>query len=135
MVTFRALSTRRARPKTSCVASGRFSVNSPVAFCNKCSGPLHCEACHPSQRLQQAEAKCVELHGAHGRLQERLKALHEKNDANAAALNAATDSLTRAVNQRDAALRALRNIVSSRSGEFREIARDTLDMIEQEMAH
>jgi len=43
------------------------------------------------------------------------------------------NSLAKAVNQRASLVVALRNILKSKGGSFREIARDTLDALENEM--
>jgi uncharacterized protein YyaL (SSP411 family) len=101
-------------------------VSSALVYCNKCQGPLHCETCAPSRRLQDAEAKCVELHGAHGSLKEQLKKVR-------AELVRAHNSEALVVNQRAMLVTALRNIMSvASSDEMYEIAHDVLDALAHE---
>ena len=101
-------------------------MSSPVAFCHKCSGPLNCDTCDPTQRLLQAEAKNVELHGAHGHLKEQLKKVR-------AELVRAQNSEALAINQRAMLVTALRNIMSvASSDEMYEIAHDVLDALAHE---
>lgn len=122
-----------------------------LAACNKCGMALRCEGCSTMARdLGAARARVEELSGhvrhvererdlaiAHDRQPYPTAAAYEAvcqaNDRKDKELVLAYSDLTRAVNQRSLLVQALRNILKSSGGSWREIARDTLSAYENEL--
>lgn len=122
-----------------------------LAACNKCGMALRCEGCSSMARdLGVAKARVEELNRyiknleherdlaiAHDRqpyptaaAYEAVCAANERKDKD---LVLAHNSLAKAVNQRASLVVALRNILKSKGGSWRKIARDTLDALDNEM--
>lgn len=122
-----------------------------LAACHKCGMALRCEGCSQMARdLGAARARIEELNRyiknleherdlavAHDRqpypTATAYEAVCEANARKDKELIAAHNSLALAVNQRASLVVALRNILKSKSGSWRKIARDTLDALDNEM--
>lgn len=122
-----------------------------LAACHKCGMALRCEGCSSMAReLGAAKARIEELSGhirhiererdlaiAHDRQPYPTAAAYEAvctaNERKDKELIAAHNSLALAVNQRASLVHALRRILSSKGGAWRNLAREALEALENEM--